>query len=94
MIHKVIVPDSSSINVTLDIPKDYIGKEIEIIAFIKKDGLKTKPLSPTLKGPKLTIDEFQDWIKAAEDSPTMSLDEAKQKWEVKKQAILNRMKLG
>ena len=84
MIHKVIVPEHRSINVTLDIPQDYIGKEIEIVAFIKNEGFektnKPERLSPVLKGPRMTNEEFVDWIREAENSPTMSFDEMKERW--------------
>ena len=84
MIHKVIVPEKRTINITLDVPQDYIGKEIEIVAFIKNEGLKentkTERIPHTLKGPRMTNEEFTDWIRDAENSPTISLEEAKQRW--------------
>ena len=98
MIHKIIVPEGLSVNVTFDVPQDYIGKEMEIIAFIKNEGLEkgvhSEYLSPALKGEPMTIEEFQDWIADAEKSPTISFDEMKERWEIKKKEILERIKLG
>jgi hypothetical protein len=44
MIRTVITPTTSNFNITLDFPESYLGKEIEIIAFQKEEGLiKEKP---------------------------------------------------
>ena len=37
MIRTIITPHKQTI--TFDIPKDYIGKEIEVIAFAKDEGM-------------------------------------------------------
>ena len=37
MIRTVVVPDRQEINISLLLPENYIGKEIEIIAFSKKE---------------------------------------------------------
>ncbi len=42
MIRTVIVPDKNTIQVSLTIPEDYIGKEIEILAYSKNEGLVKK----------------------------------------------------
>ncbi len=39
MIRTSIIPTKSSFGLTLDFPKDYVGEEIEIIAFKKKEAL-------------------------------------------------------
>jgi len=42
MIRTVIVPNTQT--VTFDIPKDYVGKELEVIAFTKNEGIEAKEL--------------------------------------------------
>lgn len=42
MIQKVIIPDNTTINLSLTIPDSYIGKEVEIIAFAKNEGIQNK----------------------------------------------------
>jgi hypothetical protein len=36
MIHTIITPNKPTIS--FDIPKDYVGKQIEVIAFVKGEG--------------------------------------------------------
>ncbi len=42
MIRTIIIPSTTNYKVTLDFPIDYIGEEIEIIAFKKQEGLQEK----------------------------------------------------
>lgn len=42
MIRTVIVPNTKT--VTFNVPKDYIGKELEVIAFTKNEGIEAKEL--------------------------------------------------
>ena len=39
MIRKFITPTQSNCNVTLEIPNEYLGEELEIIVFKKLEGL-------------------------------------------------------
>jgi len=84
MIHKVIVPKNRKVNLSFTVPEDYVGEEMEIIAFTRKEALQqpeeVKLLSPALPGEPLTNQEFINWIKQAEKMPTFSLEEAKSKW--------------
>jgi len=43
MIRTILIPDTQT--VTFNIPEDYIGKEVEVIAFAKNEGIDTKDLS-------------------------------------------------
>lgn len=43
MVHTIIVP--SSRQVQFEIPNEYVGKEVEIIAFTKGEGMKEKTTS-------------------------------------------------
>ena len=40
MIRTIIIPNIQT--VTFNIPEDYIGKEVEVIAFTKNEGIDTK----------------------------------------------------
>ena len=46
MIRKIVVPNTSNYTVTLDFPHDYMGEEVEIIAFRKEEGLSEKKRMP------------------------------------------------
>jgi hypothetical protein len=91
MIHKVIVPKNRKVNLSIIVPEDYIGEEMEVIAFTRKEGARqptqTKQLSPALQGDPLTNEEFVNWIKQAETMPTISLDEAKSRWTNKRMQL-------
>lgn len=87
MIHKIIVPKNREVNLSFTIPEDYIGEEMEVIAFLKKDGLQQSELSPALKGDPLTNREFISWINQAEMMPTISLEEAKSRWTNKRSQL-------
>lgn len=54
MIHKVIIPDNRTVNLSFTVPENYVGEEMEVIAFIKKEGLQqtelSELLSPSLQG--------------------------------------------
>ena len=40
MIRTIIIPNTQT--VTFNMPEDYIGKEVEVIAFTKNEGIDTK----------------------------------------------------
>jgi hypothetical protein len=84
MIHKTIVPKKREIKLSFTVPEDYVGEEVEVIAFIKKDGLSQpeagKLRSPALPGAAMSNQQFIDWITQSETMPTVSLDDAKRKW--------------
>jgi hypothetical protein len=44
--------------------------------------------SPALPGNALGMDAFRNWISEADDSPTITLQEAKAKWAHKKKQLL------
>lgn len=84
MIHKVIIPNSRTVNLSFTVPENYVGEEMEVIAFIKKEGLQqtelSELLSPSFQGNPLSNKEFANWIEQAEKMPAISLQEAKSKW--------------
>jgi len=42
MIHTSITPKTDKINLILTVPENYIGKELEIIAFTKDEGIEER----------------------------------------------------
>ena len=53
---------------------------------------ETTLLSPALQGKELTSDEFKDWIEQAEGKPTISLQEATNKWTTKRKHLQSNTK--
>ena len=45
MIHTKIIPDSTLVDLSFYVPKDYIGKEVEVIAFTQNEGLQSKGIA-------------------------------------------------
>lgn len=45
MIHTKIIPKSTLVNLSFYVPKDYIGKEVDVIAFTQNEGLQSKETS-------------------------------------------------
>ncbi|TAE37416.1 MAG: hypothetical protein EAY66_05880 [Sphingobacteriales bacterium] len=95
MIHKTIIPQQCTLDVSFTLPKTYVGKEIELVAFIKQNGLNeqaTQKTSPALMGSPLSNQEFLNWVQQAENTNTISLQEAKDKWAIKKEQLLQMTK--
>jgi hypothetical protein len=46
----------------------------------------------SLPGKPITADEFRAWVDHAENTPTISLNEAKQQWETRKKKLQNLIK--
>jgi len=89
MIHKVIIPNNREVTLSFTVPEDYVGEEMEVIAFTRREGqtVSAELLSPALQGSPLTNQEFVNWINQAEMMPTISLDDAKSKWTKKRQEL-------
>ena len=91
MIHKLIVPKKRVVSVSLTVPEDFIGEEIEVIAYIRKEGLQQPGtadlLSPALQGDVLNNQEFINWITKAEMMPSVSLQDAKSEWANKRKQL-------
>jgi hypothetical protein len=55
MIHTTVIPNKQTIS--FDIPKDYVGKQIEVIAFAKGEGItKEQPAKKKVTFNALSID--------------------------------------
>jgi len=88
MVHTTVIPKNRVVNLSFTVPEDYVGEEVEIIAFTKKESdINAETLSPSLPGDPLSNKAFKDWIANAELLPTTSLEEAKTKW-LKKKSLL------
>lgn len=72
MIRTTVIPNTSDFKVSLDFPKEYLGEEVEIIAFKKEEGLHGKK-----PGPK-TFASF-DSIKIDTSDFKFNLDEANER---------------
>lgn len=44
MIRTTIIPDKRVINISLEVPENYVGEEVEVIAFTKNEGKEEKAL--------------------------------------------------
>lgn len=44
MIRTIITPKTDTLNISLTIPSDYVGKEMEVIAFARDEGMKESPV--------------------------------------------------
>lgn len=90
MIRTILTPNTQTVSFT--VPKKYIGKELEVIAFATKEGaehaIPTALQSPALSGNPLSNKEFTNWIGQAELLPAISLPEAKSKWKNKRKKLL------
>jgi hypothetical protein len=42
MIHTKIIPNDTLVNLSFRVPKDYIGKEVDVIAFTQNEGLQNR----------------------------------------------------
>jgi len=45
MIRTTVIPDQRTITISLSVPQNYVGKEMEVIAFTKKEGFEEKKAS-------------------------------------------------
>jgi len=91
MVHKVIIPKSREVNLSIIVPQSYVGEEIEIIAFIKQESLSGhhEILSPALKWNPLANKDFLKWIENAEAGKVTPLETSRKKW-LKKRSQLER----
>lgn len=90
MIQKTIIPTNTNVQLSLVVPDNFIGEEIEVIAFIKNKELpfdNSDFLMPSIKGNPLSNAEFKNWIEQAESMPVVKLDEVENKWANKKRQL-------
>lgn len=81
MIQKTITPKDKIVNLSFEIPKNYIGKALKVSINFEDENDQIES--------SLSKEEFAKWIEIAEKSPTMSLEKFNEKWEEKKLKIQN-----
>lgn len=89
MIQKTIIPTNTKVNLSFVVPDNYIGEEIEVVAYLKNKEIPSLPSDPlpSIKGNPLTNIEFKNWIEQAEKMPIISLEEIKSKWTNRKKQL-------
>jgi len=84
MIQKTITPKDKIVNLTFEIPKNYVGKALKVSIDFEDENDQSEI--------KLSKEDFLKWINNAEKSPTMSLETFNEKWEEKKMKIQNNIR--
>ena len=88
MIRKSLVPDGKTVTLSFKVPARYIGRKIEVIAFDQNEEKENEALaSPSLPGNPMGLKEFKNWIKQSEASSSISLAEAKNRWESQRKKL-------
>lgn len=82
MIRKTITPQDNIIS--FEIPKNHIGKSLKVSIDFENEIDQIEN--------NLSKEDFAKWIKTAEQSPTMSLEQFNEKWKEKKLKILNNIR--
>ena len=49
MIRTFITPTKSNFNLTLELPEDYLGQELELIVFKKQEGFVSEKKNPSVR---------------------------------------------
>lgn len=82
MIQQILTPQNNIVNLSFEIPKNLIGQSLKFnIEFEKEDE------NPFEK--QMTQEQFIKMIEDAENSTSLTLEEFNEKWEKKRQQILN-----
>ncbi|WP_166921527.1 hypothetical protein [Flavobacterium poyangense] len=81
MIRKTITPKDNIIDLYLEIPKNSAGNSLKASINFEKEIDQIES--------NLSKEDFVKWIKNAEKSSTMSLEQFNEKWEEKKLKIQN-----
>lgn len=84
MIRKTITPKDNIIDLSFEIPKNNVGKQLKVSIDFENEMDQIES--------NLSKEDFVKWIKTAEQSPTMSLEQFNQKWEEKKLKIQNNIR--
>ena len=90
MIQKTIIPTNTDVTLSFVVPENFVGEEIEVIAYIKNKELPIENsglLSPSIKGNPMSNDAFRNWIKQAESMQVVSIDEVENKWKSKRKQL-------
>ncbi|WP_343705159.1 hypothetical protein [Flavobacterium sp.] len=84
MIQKTITPKDKIVNLSFEIPKNYVGKSLKVSIDFENEVDQIEN--------NLSKEDFVKWIENAEKSKTMSLEKFNEKWEEKKLKIQNNIR--
>ncbi|MBE8724973.1 hypothetical protein [Flavobacterium hungaricum] len=84
MIQKTITPKDKIVNLSFEIPKNYVGKALKVSIDFEDENDQIES--------NLSEEDLLKWITNAEKSPTMSLEKFNEKWEEKKLKIQNNIR--
>ncbi|MFD2942525.1 hypothetical protein [Flavobacterium notoginsengisoli] len=84
MIQKTITPKDKIVNLSFEIPKNYVGKSLKVSIDFENEVDQIES--------DLSKEDFVKWIENAEKSKTMSLEKFNEKWEEKKLKIQNNIR--
>ncbi|MNX88855.1 hypothetical protein D3C86_1208440 [compost metagenome] len=84
MIQKTITPKDKIVNLSFEIPKNYVGKSLKVSIDFENEVDQIES--------NLSKEDFVRWIENAEKSKTMSLEKFNEKWEEKKLKIQNNIR--
>ncbi|MET3025360.1 hypothetical protein ABXT06_01660 [Flavobacterium sp. UW10123] len=84
MIQKIITPKDKIVNLSFEIPKNYVGKSLKVSIDFENEVDQIES--------DLSKEDFVKWIENAEKSKTMSLEKFNKKWEEKKLKIQNNIR--
>ncbi|KAF2328403.1 MAG: hypothetical protein REI96_02820 [Flavobacterium nitrogenifigens] len=84
MIQKTITPKDKIVNLSFEIPKNYVGKSLKVSIDFENEVDQIES--------NLSKEDFVKWIENAEKSKTMSLEKFNEKWEEKKLKIQNNIR--
>lgn len=84
MIQKTITPKDKIVNLSFEIPKNYVGKLLKVSIDFENEVDQIES--------NLSKEDFVKWIENAEKSKTMSLEKFNEKWEEKKLKIQNNIR--
>lgn len=88
MIHTKVTPNDVLVNVSFYVPKSYIGKEIDVIAFTSSEGIQKKvPISKKHKESLSESDkiELTNRVESYLENPTQVTPWEKVKEDIRKQ---------
>lgn len=84
MIQKIITPKDKIVNLSFEIPKNYVGKSLKVSIDFENEVDQIES--------NLSKEDFVKRIENAEKSKTMSLEKFNKKWEEKKLKIQNNLR--
>ncbi len=90
MLRTYITASKSVYNTEFNLPKEYVGEELEIIGFKKAEEIQKEKTKKSFAEPgNLILDnEFNNMIEDAEKGSSITLKESKKKWTKRRKALV------